>query len=234
MTMRHWADSLTGMPHSPRNPVGRPRAVRRGDASADPKEDILRAAAALFVRQGFAGTSTRVIAELAGMRQASLYYYFSGKDDILRALLAETVHPTLDKARELQATADPDGDPAVGLYRLVVADATILLEAGRHVGALYSLPEVWSGSYPEFVKDHASLESIYTGWCRALAAGTAVTFPVASADLGRLCCRLVESSYEYSGDLSAVADTLGCLALRLNGVSDARIESVRVASRTAS
>lgn len=49
-----------------------------------PREEILDAAAGLFVDRGFEGTSTREIAEAVGIRQASVYYHFpSGKDEIL-------------------------------------------------------------------------------------------------------------------------------------------------------
>ncbi len=50
---------------------------------------ILRAAEALFGRAGFEGTTVRRIAQDCGLTNAALYYYFTSKQDILNALVAE-------------------------------------------------------------------------------------------------------------------------------------------------
>ena len=54
----------------------------------DTRQRILDVAAELFVEQGYDGTSLREIAERLGVTKAALYYHFSSKDQILRALLA--------------------------------------------------------------------------------------------------------------------------------------------------
>jgi AcrR family transcriptional regulator len=73
--------------------VGRPRAVPDAGSPLSPREQILDAAAALFAEHGLSGTSTRAIAERVGIRQASLYYHFAGKDDLLVELLTRSVRP---------------------------------------------------------------------------------------------------------------------------------------------
>lgn len=75
--------------------------------------ELLGVAAAVFAEKGYAGASTRDIADRLGVRQASLYYYFPSKEAALaaiceigvkdfignlRAILAETV-PAADKLR---------------------------------------------------------------------------------------------------------------------------------------
>jgi AcrR family transcriptional regulator len=55
--------------------------------SADTRQRILDVSAELFVEQGYDGTSLREIAEQLGVTKAALYYHFSSKDQILRALL---------------------------------------------------------------------------------------------------------------------------------------------------
>jgi TetR/AcrR family transcriptional regulator, cholesterol catabolism regulator len=45
--------------------------------------EVLDAAAAVFAEKGYAGASTRDIAEQLGVRQASLYYYFPSKESAL-------------------------------------------------------------------------------------------------------------------------------------------------------
>ncbi len=55
-----------------------------------PKLDqvIIDSAAELFMRQGYAATSIKQIAEAAGCTNAALYYYFKGgKHDILQAVM---------------------------------------------------------------------------------------------------------------------------------------------------
>lgn len=47
---------------------------------------IVRAATRLFSRNGIDGTSMRDIAELVGVREASLYRYFTGKEELSRLI----------------------------------------------------------------------------------------------------------------------------------------------------
>jgi len=47
---------------------------------------VLDAAATVFAEKGYAGASTRDIAERLGVRQASLYYYFPSKERALGAI----------------------------------------------------------------------------------------------------------------------------------------------------
>lgn len=51
------------------------------------KERILDVAIDLFARKGFDAVSLREIAEASGVRKASLYYYFTTKDEILEKIL---------------------------------------------------------------------------------------------------------------------------------------------------
>ena len=57
-----------------------PRRAQRRDARRD---EILRAAAAIFRTRGFTDTGMRDIAEAAALSPANLYHYFRGKDEIL-------------------------------------------------------------------------------------------------------------------------------------------------------
>lgn len=51
------------------------------------RREIVETAAELFVEQGFERTSMSAIAERVGGSKATLYGYFSSKDDLLRAVL---------------------------------------------------------------------------------------------------------------------------------------------------
>ena len=101
---------------------GRPRVVPNADSALSPRDQILDAAAALFVENGISATSTRAIAERVGIRQASLYYHFAGKDDMLVELLTTSVRPSLELVRGLEQLVPESASAAGALAALVVAD----------------------------------------------------------------------------------------------------------------
>lgn len=57
---------------------------------------IVQAAAPLFARQGFAGTTTAGIAATAGISTGSLFYYFHDKNAIFRAIFEDDIAATRD------------------------------------------------------------------------------------------------------------------------------------------
>lgn len=65
----------------------------RGAAGATKRraKEILYAAAKVFAQRGYHGASTRDIADVLGIRQASLYYYFKSKEAALEAVCANGV-----------------------------------------------------------------------------------------------------------------------------------------------
>jgi AcrR family transcriptional regulator len=58
-----------------------------GGRARDTKTEIHRAALELFSSQGYEKTSLREIAEQVGITKASLYYHYSSKQDLLRAII---------------------------------------------------------------------------------------------------------------------------------------------------
>ncbi|HEX6414892.1 MAG TPA: TetR/AcrR family transcriptional regulator [Burkholderiales bacterium] len=60
--------------------------AQRADKSARRLSEITDAAAKVFARRGYHGASTQDIADVLGMRQASLYYYFESKEAALEAV----------------------------------------------------------------------------------------------------------------------------------------------------
>jgi AcrR family transcriptional regulator len=88
-------------------------------ATAD--ERIWQSALALFARQGFAGTTTRDIAEAASLTPGSLYHYMGSKDDLLEQVMFGAMTGLLASSRALAAaTVDPVPTVA-GLVRLHVS-----------------------------------------------------------------------------------------------------------------
>lgn len=61
------------------------RAAQAADADGT-EQRLLKEAARLFRKQGFAGTSTRELAAAIGLQSASLYHYMESKEDLLYAI----------------------------------------------------------------------------------------------------------------------------------------------------
>ena len=106
------------------------------------RDEILDAAGELFTTLGYTGTSTRTIAESVGIRQASLYHYFKTKDDILCALLSQTVTPdAVVHPEPARRRAGADARPST-CTRWRPSTADQLLDGRWNLGALYLLPEL--------------------------------------------------------------------------------------------
>lgn len=205
---------------------GRPRVIPRATRALAPRDEILQAAAELFVNRGFAATSTRDIAEKVGIRQASLYYHFEGKPGILAELLELSVRPSLEKveAIELECSADV---PEAALYRLALIDADTLATVPHNIGRLYRMPDVRSSEV--FEGFQPALQELTAAYGR-LGAGV-VSGPVAATvglnQLGALLIQAVEVVIRMRsrGDEVTRADARGIAAtcLRICGASEERI-----------
>jgi AcrR family transcriptional regulator len=91
------------------------------DGSAT-RERIKTAALALFVDKGVAGTSTRDIAEAAGVAEGALYRHFEGKDDLAWSLFRDNYALLADELTEVCAAAgDCKAAIAAMITRLCVA-----------------------------------------------------------------------------------------------------------------
>jgi AcrR family transcriptional regulator len=204
--------------------TGRPRASGSSPTGLGTRADVLAAAAALFGTRGYASASTHAIAEAAGIRQATLYHHFARKQDILLALLLDTVQPSLDVAAELLAR---DEEPAARLWALCVADVTLLADAPHNTGALYLLPEVSDAAFEPFRDRRSELETTY----RTLVAACGVA-PGAAAAGASLVLALVESVIlQRKGGQTATLDatTIAAAALRVLDLDTATRERAAAA-----
>ncbi|UVO12636.1 TetR/AcrR family transcriptional regulator [Mycobacterium sp. SVM_VP21] len=171
---------------------GRPRLVASSRPGRSARDEILDAAAELFTTVGYAATSTRRIAESVGIRQASLYHHFAAKDDILDALLADTVEPSVQLAAELLAEGGPS---APRLHALVVADTAQLCGGAWNLGTLYLLPELRLERFAAFRRRRAELRSHYQQLSRAV-----IAEHDGPADADDLSFRLVEAVINRRSD----------------------------------
>ncbi|GAA4350749.1 TetR/AcrR family transcriptional regulator [Microbacterium rhizosphaerae] len=213
-------------PATVRSRAGRPRATR-GSTGRDPREEILDAAAALFVENGYAATTTRAIAERTGIRQASLYYHFAGKEEILAALLEQTVRPSVDVARSLRA--DDRLSPAAALHRLAVYDVEALAAAPHNVGTLYLSPEARHERFAGFRAARRELRDAY-GALAEEALADALRGTWRADELGAVIIHLVEIAITLRNDGDPVdAEHVADACLRVCGLHEDAIAAARAA-----
>src|SRR2546423_4562683 len=63
---------------------------------------VIDAAAKVFAQRGYHGASTQDIADLLGMRQASLYYYFDSKEGALEVVCREGHQGYVERIRRIE------------------------------------------------------------------------------------------------------------------------------------
>ncbi len=79
----------------------------------DTKKEIFKAALDLFSRNGFAGTSIRMIAREVGIRESSVYNHFSSKEEILQSLINEYRNITVSAKLISEELLDDISNPPV-------------------------------------------------------------------------------------------------------------------------
>jgi AcrR family transcriptional regulator len=206
-------------------PVGRPRSAHR-QATGDPREEILGAAADLFGTHGYTATSTGAIAQAVGLRQASLFYYYPNKEAILTELLDRTVRPTLALTRRLD---EAELGPESTLWVLAERDVTNLCSGSHNLGALQLLPESHAVQFAWFWRRRQRLFDFYRRQIRE--GSDAGIFPAGtSSSAPDLVFGLVESVITARPSVrrdrtvgAGVADA----ALRMLGVPPAQLHRAR-------
>jgi AcrR family transcriptional regulator len=114
-----------------KRPRGRPRKTVDERDDGNRRRALIRGAARLFRRKGFAATSTRDIAAAAGMQSGSPFYHFKSKQALLFAVMEEGMRHAVERQREAIAAADmPSLDAAAQLRLLVRHHFEVLLGAG--------------------------------------------------------------------------------------------------------
>lgn len=92
--------------------------------------EIIEAAARVFAERGFHGATTQDIADVLGIRQASLYYYFASKEEALELVCLQGVGDFFEVAK---AIASGSGTAAGKLARLVESHLAPLTDRGDFV-----------------------------------------------------------------------------------------------------
>lgn len=85
------------------------------------QSEILDAAAKVFAERGYHGASTQDIADVLGIRQASLYYYFPSKEIALELVCMKGVEGFFEAASEVAARKVSPADKVRGLVEAHLA-----------------------------------------------------------------------------------------------------------------
>lgn len=104
--------------HVPRSTLpARQRQPASANAAHKRQPEMIDAAAKVFAERGFHGASTQDIADVLGIRQASLYYYFRSKEEALRIVCERGASEFLNRAQQVCAGAGTSREKLVALIR---------------------------------------------------------------------------------------------------------------------
>ena len=110
---------------------------KRSDAT---RERLFSAAVDLIGEQGYHGTTVDDIVERAGVAKGTVYYHFSGKEDLFQAMLTDGLERLSSAFRE---QVEISADPVDALDGLVRAELTFIIENQAFSKLLMS--ELWRG-----------------------------------------------------------------------------------------
>ncbi|MEQ9146091.1 MAG: TetR/AcrR family transcriptional regulator [Parvibaculaceae bacterium] len=208
----------------PKRPVGRPRADGRAQLS---REEVLLTAARLIARNGFAGTSIRMIAGALDAAPASIFNLFASKDDLLNELIEVAATPSLafyEKLRQLPLA------PAVALYKSVFEETLVVASAPWEIPALFYLPELAKPGYERAQAVRAQMVAHYRTLIeQGQAEGSLIGLPAALA--AEQLFQLTETSILAGADARALppaerASTTARLCMRALLAEPAQLETV--------
>jgi len=103
-------------------------------AGPEARQRIQDIAAALFLENGYAGTSLREIANAVGMKTGSLYYHFASKEALLEAILRRGIEVMVTAFDEASRTTR-GADARVRFAAHVRAHLSALFEHGPYTAA---------------------------------------------------------------------------------------------------
>ena len=155
--------------------------VARGDAT---RSQIVAAARSVLAENGYARTSTRAVAEAAGVQLSLVHYHFGGKRGLLAAVLEEENEQLLERQRALYAGPEPLAEK----WRTACA----YLREDTRSGYTRILWELWSVGLADetlarrwrdsMAQWRTLLEGVATEW----AAGAGVELPIPARALATL------------------------------------------------
>ncbi len=105
--------------------TGPDRTATRGEPESTKRRDIIDGARRVFFDKGFDGASMDEVAKAAGVSKATIYVYFSSKDELFEALVLN------DRARSAELLFEVDtstGDVDSVLRRIGISFMTMMVQ----------------------------------------------------------------------------------------------------------
>src|SRR5680860_10222 len=102
------------------------------------RDELLSAALRVFARRGYRQAGVDEIAAAAGYSKGALYWHFSGKEDLLLALIEERIDAPMREMVALLESAPPERDMSVE------ANRTFARQLSRQRDAVLLEHEYWS------------------------------------------------------------------------------------------
>ena len=127
------------------------------------RERIMYAAAELFARQGYHGTTTREIAGAVGIRQPSLFHHFPNKKAIVEAVLDWDLGIAVPRVRAIAQQSD---SAPVRLFRYLHGDVTHLATAPYNLSGVYTEEVIASPGFAPWARRRDELHDIVEGVVR--------------------------------------------------------------------
>lgn len=137
-----------GAPAADSRSRGSSRVARRRDRR---KAEIVRTATELLSANGYQGMSLEDVAEQSDIAKATLYHYFSSKDELVGAVLEAL---TVDVIERLNAQLDTVRDRSYleQLRTLIREQVRILTDTAPEVATVFSWPKTWPESFTDTIK----------------------------------------------------------------------------------
>jgi len=106
-------------PVAARKPGSAGEEPRRRRAGGEVRRLLISTAQRMFVEKGYANTTTRLLAEEAGVSEALLFRHFKTKDNLFRQAIAEPFAEVLSNYVQQYDPRLPAADFQAGLYKIL-------------------------------------------------------------------------------------------------------------------
>lgn len=189
----------------------------------DTAQRLLSSATAAFASKGFHGTTTRDIANGAGVTPGAVYVHHNSKEDLLYSISKLGHEKTLALVRE---SASVDGDPVTRMAVLV--RNLVQWQAANHTSSRvvnFELPALSAEHLAEVLRMRRQVEEEFCGLVETGVKQGVFTVPDADMAVVTLLSLCIDVSRWYREDGRLSAAELGehhsRMALRLLGVAEA-------------
>ncbi|MEV1131919.1 TetR/AcrR family transcriptional regulator [Agromyces sp. NPDC049794] len=140
--------------------IGKRRAAALHDGSADyaaKRNELIKVAADVFRQKGYAGATLNDVAAAFGTDRASLYYYFSSKEELFQACIRGLTETNLRRAEAIAARETSPRARIAALIRMLIESQVehypyMYLYIGEDMARIRSIEAEWAGDMIEITR----------------------------------------------------------------------------------